>query len=221
LLSPVRLRRTGTTPKHIDISSFSKYVGYVILLYNVNEENMNNLGSEIIKIAKSVAERFIYYKSKNPNAGNYFVGENEIEGQCSDYALLFVIEWNKRYPKNTAEIVTVNQEKGIKSGSYKVVEKLTDEEPIALGIKYYNRNMSQWFIPPVKTGSTEISVLFHPKMGFYKLVQSKNYDIIQHFGVDMINKAPHTWAKVGDIAVDPCWADTDNTPFIGKDIITY
>jgi uncharacterized protein YyaL (SSP411 family) len=181
---------------------------------------MNNLESEIIKIAKSVAEHFTYYKSKSQNAGNYFIGENEIEGQCSDYALLFVIEWNKRHPENTAEMVAENQEKGIKSGSYKVVGKLTDEERIALGIKYYDCNMSQWLKPPLEIDGTEISVLFHPEIGFYKLVQSKKYNIIQHFGVDMLNKAPHTWAKVGDIVVDPCWADTNNTSFIGKDIIS-
>jgi hypothetical protein len=35
----------------------------------------------------------------------------------------------------------------------------------------------------------------------------------------MTKKGPHVWAKIGDIAVDPCWADTDNTDFIGEDII--
>ena len=179
----------------------------------------DELENEIIKIAQISAENFYYCKSKDSDTGNYYVGINEIEGQCSDYALMFVINWNKSYPKNPAEIVTVNQEIDIKPGSYKVVKKLTDEERIALGIKYYKHNVSQWMIPPSIMDSKECSVLFHPEIGFYKLVQSKFYKIIQHFGVDMINNGPHTWAKVGDIAVDPCWADIYNKPFIGKDVI--
>lgn len=180
-----------------------------------------NIENEIIEIARICAESFSYYKSKNPNAGNRYIGKNEIEGQCSDYALMFVINWNKRYPENVAEIVAVNQEKGIKSGSYKVVKKLTDEELTALGIKYYDRNISNWIRPPQKTDGEECSVLFHPEIGFYQLNQLKVYEVKQHFGVDMVEyKCPHVWAKVGDIAVDPCWADTDNTPFIGKDVIS-
>jgi hypothetical protein len=37
----------------------------------------------------------------------------------------------------------------------------------------------------------------------------------------VVYEAPHVWAKVGKIAVDPCWADTDNTPFIGEDVIAF
>ena len=181
--------------------------------------NDNNLKNDIIKIAKLSAEKFTYYKFKDPNASNNFKGENEIEGQCSDYALFFVNLWNEKHPENLAEIVAVNQEKGIKSGSYKVVGKLTDEERVALGIKYFERDISQWMIPPVQLDKKECSVLFHPEIGFYKLIQNNNYNIIEHFGVDMIKYGlPHTWAKVGDISVDPCWADTADKPFIGIDV---
>jgi hypothetical protein len=186
------------------------------------EDKYLELENEIIKIAQISAEGFSYYKSIDPTVGNFYVGKNEVEGQCGDYALMFVIEWNKRYPKNLAEIVAVNQEKGIKSGSYKVVKKLTNEERIALGIKYYKRNISQWMRPPLKIDGKECSVLFHPEIGFYQLEQSKIYEIKQHFGVDMVvNNNPHVWAKVGDISVDPCWADIYNKCFIGKDVISY
>jgi hypothetical protein len=179
------------------------------------------LENEIIEIARSSAESFHYYISENQNAGNNYIGENEIEGQCSDYALMFVINWNKRHPENPAEIVAVNQEMGIKSGSYKVVKKLTEKELIDLGVKYFNCNISQWIIPSQKIDEEECSVLFHPEIGFYQLVQSRIYEVKQHFGFDMVKKGPHVWAKVGDIAIDPCWADTDNTDFIGEDVIIF
>jgi hypothetical protein len=186
------------------------------------EDKYLELENEIIKIAQISAESFSYYKSIDSTVGNFYMGKNEVEGQCSDYALVFVIEWNKRYPENLAEIVAVNQEKDIKSGSYKVMKKLTDEERIALGVKYYKRNISQWMIPPRKIDGKECSVLFHPEIGFYQLEQSEIYEIKQHFGVDMmVNNNPHVWAKVGDISVDPCWADIYNKCFIGKDVISY
>jgi len=175
---------------------------------------------EIIRIAKISAEHFSYYKSKEPNAGNFYIGESEVEGQCSDYALLFAILWNDKYPENPAEIVVVNQELNISSGSYKIVKKITDEELIKLGIKYFDHTKSQWLLPPEKKDGEYWLVLFHPKIGFYRLKKSINYEIEKHFGIDMMNyKRPHVWAKIGDIAIDPCWADTNNTPFIGEDVI--
>jgi hypothetical protein len=174
------------------------------------------LEKEIIEIARICAESF-YYKSENASVNNYYIGNNEIEGKCSDYALMFVIYWNERHPENPAEIVAVNQEKGIKSGSYKVLKKITRD---ALNLPHWWKlDTSQWIGNLVLDG-VESSVLFHPEIGFYQLVQSKIYEVKQHFGFDMANRGPHVWAKVGDIAVDPCWADTDNTPFIGKDVIS-
>ena len=173
--------------------------------------------NKIIEVAKISAESFSYYKSIDPNAGNFYIGENEVEGQCSDYALLFVIEWNKRYPDNFAEIVAVNQEKGIKSGSYKIVNKVEKNIDFELP-RWWNLDKSQWFANRNIDG-VECSILFHPQLGFYKLIQSNIYVVKKHFGYDMTEKGPHVWAKVGNIAVDPCWADTNNTPFLGEDII--
>ncbi|MCL1931985.1 MAG: hypothetical protein FWF55_09220 [Treponema sp.] len=174
-----------------------------------------NFENEIIEIARISAESF-YYKSNAPNVGNYYVGKNEVEGQCSDYALKFVLLWNEKHPENPAEIVTVNQPCYIKSGSYKVVKKITSAD-IDLP-SWWKLDTSQW-IANREIDGVECSVLFHPEIGFYQLVQSEIYEIKQHFGFDMANKGQHVWAKIGDIAVDPCWADTDNTPFIGKDVI--
>jgi len=171
------------------------------------------LVNEIIRIARISAETFSYYKFKDPNAGNFYKGKNEIEGQCSDYALKFVLLWNEKHQNNKAEIVVVNQEKGIKSGSYKVVKQLTDFD-----IKYMQRNISQ-LIANAIIDEVESLILYHPEIGFYQLIQSEMYETKQHFGVDMVNKAPHVWAKVGDISVDPCWADIYDTPFIGKDVV--
>jgi hypothetical protein len=88
----------------------------------LEEERIKN---KIIETALISAKIFSYYKSENSNAGNFYVGENEIEGQCSDYALDFVIRWNRENPENPAELVAVNQ-KGLQSGSYKVVKEISD-----------------------------------------------------------------------------------------------
>jgi hypothetical protein len=169
---------------------------------------------EIEKIAQISAETFSYYKIKNPNAGNYYVGKNEIEGQCSDYALKFVLLWNEKHPENIAEIVAVNQDLGIKSGSYIIVKEIINFQP-----SYFRPNISCWIVNPAEENGIKNKVLYHPNLGFYEVEQARCYNIKKHFDEDMANKGPHVWAKVGDISVDPCWADTDNKPFIGIDII--
>jgi hypothetical protein len=172
---------------------------------------------KIIEIALISAKNFSYYKSKNPSAGNFYVDENEIEGQCSDYALDFVIRWNKENPENEAEIVVINQDCGIQSGSYKVVKEIK-EIPALIRGKCFKE--SGWLknIPQENGGYIDL-VLYHPGLGFYAVEQTKAYEVKTHFGEDMTKKGPHVWAKIEDIAIDPCWADTDNTDFIGEDII--
>jgi hypothetical protein len=176
---------------------------------------------KIKEIALISAKTFSYYKSKNPNAGNFYIGENEIEGQCSDYALDFVIRWNKENPKSEAELVVINQDCGIQSGSYKVVKEISDSVISDLKkLKCFNE--SGW-LKNVSKGDGEYIdlVLYHPSLWFCEVKQARAYEVKTHFGEDMTKKGPHVWAKVGNIAVDPCWADTDNTDFIGEDIIIY
>jgi len=170
--------------------------------------------NEIIRIASISAKTFFYNnKTLNPNPGNFYVGENEIGGQCSDYALDFVIRWNKEYPENEAEIVVVNQDIGIQSGSYKIVREISDL------IKYKCFKGSGWLKNVSQENGKYIDlVLYHPNLWFYEVVLTKAYEVKTHFGFEMGKKGPHVWAKVGNIAIDPCWADTDNTPFIGEDI---
>ena len=175
---------------------------------------VEDLEDEITRIARISAETFYYYKSKNPNAGNFYEGKNEIEGQCSDYALDFVIRWNKEYPKNEAEIVVVNQDCGIQSGSYKIIKEVSDL------IRWKCFKESGWLKNVSQENGLYIDlVLYHPSLWFYEVEQTKAYEVKTHFGEDMAKRCPHVWAKIGDIAIDPCWADTDNTPFIGEDII--
>jgi len=181
--------------------------------------------NEIEELAKIAAETFYYYEDrKDAKDGNFYKGKNEIGGQCSDYALKFILLWNEKKPRNSAEIVVANQDTVV-SGSYKVIKKLTDEEKINAepSIPKWMKFDKSGYIPNIKINGIESIVFYHsdPKIGFYQLVLSKPYEVIQHFGIDMANKGPHVWAKVGDIAVDPCWADTmENTPFIGKDVIS-
>ena len=183
--------------------------------------------NEIIRIAEISAKTFFYNNiTINPDPGNFYVGENEIGGQCSDYALVFATLWNKEYPENEAEIVVVNQDNGIQSGSYKIVREISIEEinnnDIHRAIRWkclkeesgWLRNVSQ------EKGEYIDLALYHPKLGIYEVKQTKAYEVKTHFGEEMANKGPHVWAKIGDIAIDPCWADTDKTPFIGEDIIS-
>jgi hypothetical protein len=179
---------------------------------NISEEE--KIKNKIFEIALISARTFSYYKSKNPSAGNFYVGENEIEGQCSDYALDFVIRWNKENPENEAEIVVINQDCGIQSGSYKVVKEISD----LVERKYFKesgwlKNISQ------RSGGYIDLVLYNSSLRFYEVEQTKAYEVKTHFGQDMTTKGPHVWEKIGDIAIDPCWADTDDTLFIGEDII--
>jgi hypothetical protein len=178
-----------------------------------------SIKNKIIEIALISAKTFSYYKSKNPNAGNFYVGENEIEGQCSDYALDFVIRWNKENPENEAEIVAINQDYGIQSGSYKVVKKIPNSTISCLTKRKCSKG-SGWLRNVSQGNGRYIDlVLYHHSLGFYEVELTNAYEVKTHFGEDMTKKGPHAWAKIGDIAVDPCWADTDNTNFIGEDII--
>jgi len=180
---------------------------------------------EIEEVAQISAEAIIYYKCKRCveckkcgkiSAKNIYQGKSEIEGQCSDYALKFVLLWNEKHPDKLAEIVAVNQEKTIKSGSYKVVKEIIDFIP-----SFYRPITSQWIINPPEENGINNTVLYHPEIGFYEVELTECYVVKRHFDIDMVNnyKCPHVWAKVEDIAVDPCWADTDNKPFVGIDII--
>jgi len=172
---------------------------------------------EIERIAQISAETFTYNKTIDPNARNNYPGNNETEGMCSDYALKFVLDWNESHPENQAEIIVINQPKYfMKNGSYKIVKKIT-----------YDPSRWRWSVPSgfepsqILQNNDVIPGCYHPKLGFYELNQTKIYTVKIHFGVDMVNefKGPHVWARVGDIAVDPCWADTDKKPFTGIDII--
>ena len=183
--------------------------------------------NEIIRIATITARKFIYNnKYLDPNPGNFYKSEDEDEigGQCSDYALHFVTQWNKVNPDNEAEIVVVNQDCGIQSGSYKIVKEISIEEinneeiyePLRCKL---DKEESGW-LKNVSLGNGEyILVLYHPKIGFYETKQTKVYEVKTHFGKEMAKQGQHVWAKVGDIAIDPCWADTGNTSFIGEDIL--
>jgi len=180
------------------------------LAFAAEREHMVN---EIIRIAKISAENFYYIEK---NAKNFHVGKNEIGGRCGDYALDFVIRWNNNYTTNEAEIVAVNQELCIQSGSYKIAREIS----VSNLIRYKQRNESGWLRNvPQGDGLYIDLVLYHPCLGFYEVKQTKAYEVKTHFGQDMTKKGSHVWARIGDIAIDPCWADTDNTSFIGEDVI--
>jgi hypothetical protein len=192
--------------KHYFVVFLLLMMGFDFLCgYQASTADLN----EINEVARIAAESFSYYKSLDPTAGNFYVGQNQIEGQCGDYALRFVLLWNERHPSDQAELVAVNQGSIAQSGSYRVVEKRTDFDPSwwdlpVSGFARYTWNDDQFF------------GMFHPEIGFYELRLSKAYVVTRHFGVNMTDEI-HVWAKVGDIIVDPTYADTGNTSFTGID----
>ena len=151
--------------------------------------------NEIIRIATISAKAFFYNnKDLAPNPGNFYIGENEIGGQCSDYALDFVTRWNKEYPDSEAEIVVVNQDCGIQSGSYKIVKEIY--KPLRWRL---DEEKSGW-LKNVSVGNDEyILVLYHPKLWFYEVKQIKAYEVKTHFGKEMAKQCQHVWAKIGNI----------------------
>jgi Synergist-CTERM protein sorting domain-containing protein len=63
----------------------------------------------------------------------------------------------------------------------------------------------------------EISGIGHPQLGGYKIRLVKQLHVKSHFGLpNWENNGSHVWVMVGDISVDPTYADT-GTLIIGRD----
>ena len=146
---------------------------------------MKSIENEMIRIATISAETFFYNNIKiNPNPGNFYVGENEIGGQCSDYALDFVTRWNKEYHENEAEIVVVNQDCGIQSGSYKIVREVSNffkELPAFIRSKHSKESGWLFNLPKENGGYIDL-VLYHPNLWLYEVKQTSTYEVEAHFG---------------------------------------
>jgi hypothetical protein len=162
---------------------------------------------ELLIVAKEVASMFDYYDEISASVPNEIVGQSEIGGQCGDYALAFVNKWNARYP---GQALLVIQQQGLNQfpdGIYEVTGK-------------DNRNL-----PFLKKRTTSMLYLWiyvrgigHPQLGGYKIRLLKRLHITSHLErLDWENNGPHVWVWVGNMSVDPTYADSGVFPIIGKD----
>lgn len=130
---------------------------------------------------------------------DYTTGPMDTEhlGQCSDYALKFVLNYNKYAGKNVARLVVANNL--IPSGTYRVGRKANVSK---LGFRGFN------------SGSSGILnwgghlYIYHPILGAYQIFIEKRWTPKTHFGVNMLNKEQaHVWALIEDVSVDPTYFD--------------
>ncbi len=140
------------------------------------------------KIARETADWFTY--TTGPMA-------SEHEGQCGDYAILFILKYNASAGENIARLVTTNNP--VPSGTYRVGEK-TDVEKLGFhGFSSKSSGFLKW------RGQLYV---YHPVLGAYPIFLEKEWTPKIHFGVNMLDKKQvHTWASIGDVSVDPTYFD--------------
>jgi hypothetical protein len=182
------------------IMSCAKFNLDEYLLLQPNEE-------ELLTVAKEVAAMFDYYDEISASVPNMIVGQSEIGGQCGDYALAFVNKWNTKYPNQALLII---QQQGLKvfpDGIYKVIGKDNRNLPFLKNRK--TSMLYMWFY---------IKGIGHPQLGGYKIRLLKRLHINSHFDFpNWENNGPHVWVWVGNMSVDPTYADIGELPIIGKD----
>jgi hypothetical protein len=162
---------------------------------------------ELSTVAREVASIFDYYDEISPSFPNAIVGQSEIGGQCGDYALAFVNKWNVKYP---GQALLVIQQQGLNEfpdGIYEVTGNDNRNLPFLK-----NRTISMLYI------WTFIRGIGHPQLGGYKIRLLKKLHIASHFSLpDWENNGPHIWVWVGNMSIDPTYADTETLPIIGID----
>jgi hypothetical protein len=135
---------------------------------------------------------------------------NESEGQCGDYALMFILKFNELIGRNVARLVVANNP--VDSGSYRIGTKV---DVAKLGFNGFPSGSSGFLMWRNQL------YLYHPVLGAYELFLEREWTPKKHFGVNMLDKRQvHVWASIGDVSVDPTyydlWPDQFKSP-IGKD----
>jgi hypothetical protein len=162
---------------------------------------------ELLTVAKEASAMFDYYDEISASFPNVIVGHSEIGGQCGDYALAFVNKWNAKYPDQALLIIQQQGLKEFPDGIYKVTGKDNRKLPFLKNRK--TSMLYMWFY---------IKGIGHPQLGGYKIRLLKRLHINSHFDLpDWENNGPHVWVWVGNMSIDPTYADTGKLPIIGKD----
>jgi hypothetical protein len=140
------------------------------------------------KIARETAAWFTY--TTGPMTSKH-------QGQCGDYAVMFILKYNASVGVNVARLVTTNNP--IPSGIYRLGDK-TDVSKLGFyGFSSGSSGFLSW------NGQLYI---YHPILGAYPIFLERRWTPKIHFGVDMLDKKQvHTWAAVGNASVDPTYFD--------------
>lgn len=122
---------------------------------------------------------------------------SEHQGQCGDYAVMFILKYNSYVGSNVARLVTTNNP--IPNGTYRLGEK-TDVDKLGFhGFSSGSSGFLSW------AGQLYI---YHPILGAYPIFLEKEWTPKTHFGVDMLDtEQVHTWASVDGVSVDPTYFD--------------
>lgn len=135
---------------------------------------------------------------------------NKKMGQCGDYALKFVLDFNKFVGKNVARLVITNNP--IPSGTYRVGKRVDVKSLGFDGFSSGGSGILSW---------DRQLYLYHPWNGAYQIFLEKAWTPKKHFGVNMLDKKQvHVWASIGSVSVDPTYYDSwpENFPSpLGKD----
>jgi Protein of unknown function (DUF3887) len=129
--------------------------------------------------------------------------DSERLGQCSDYAVWFILKYNEYAGRNVARLVTTNNP--VPSGTYRLGPK-TDVSKLGFhGFPSGTSGFLNW------NGK---SYIYHPVLGAYPIFLEKAWTPKRHFGVNMLDKNQvHTWASIGDASVDPTYFDCSPDQF--------
>ena len=123
--------------------------------------------------------------------------KTEYEGQCGDYATMFILKYNAAIGANVARMVVANNP--IPSGTYRLGEKTDVAE---LGFNGFSDGASGFL------NWGEQLYFYHPVLGAYTLFLERAWTPKVHFGVDMLNEnETHVWASIENVSVDPTYFD--------------
>lgn len=119
-------------------------------------------------------------------------------GQCSDYAVRFVLKYNEYAGENVARLVIANNP--IPSGTYRLGEAV---DVALLGFSGFAGGVSG-----ILDWGGQLYI-YHPVIGAYPIYLERAWTPRVHFGVDMLDENQvHVWAAVGNVSVDATYFDS-------------
>ena len=147
----------------------------------------------------NVAYMFKYYEylhGKKTNALNVYVGDNEIYGQCGDYALMMA----KLYK---ADIIIQNQgSPHHPNGIYSLIGEFDAPENLQNICSAWGCS-GLWEL--MMAGSIHIGI-YHPELGYYEL-KLKQPENIRDISGQYVT-SPHVWNILNGVMLYACYIDT-------------